>query len=318
MSSPWKLPFRNTELYTKRDREESLSPEAQAPAKKIQEDPLEKAIRELRDQQAALFTKVAKIEEQINRRLKAIEEDFREKEDPTPKLEALRNAVVELRDEDIPGITREIEEVNAKIEAGEKKTKEDLQAYLEEKIKAAVEKICAKTLEESPKNADDSAETGIFITGLKKMRETLKMEKNVDPCDIVHAVLEKVGVSAYYTKIAPVFPTNLRRKDADRAFIYFSSPYHRRFAAGELRKALATEKVIGVSIRDVFEKTSLAEARQLVNVGFYLKKGNVIDRFRVVNFRNTPKLLTAKGLSRYAEISSEALKNAVEELAGGV
>jgi len=318
MSSPWKLPFRNPEFYTvKRDREESLSPEAQAPAKKIQEDPLEKAIRELRDQQAALFEKVAKIEDQINRRFKALEEEIRAREDPTPKLDALKSAVVELQGEDIPGITQELEEVNTKIEAGEKKMKEELQAYLDEKIKTAVEKICAKTLEESPKNAD-SAETGIFITGLKKMRETLKMEKNSDPCDTVHAVLEKVGVSAYYTKIAPVFPPNLRRKDADRAFIYFSSPYHRRFASGELRKALATEKVIGVSIRDVFEKTSLAEARQLVNVGFYLKKGNVIDRFRVVNFRNTPKLLTAKGLSRYAEISCEALKNAIKELAGDV
>jgi len=305
MSSPWKLPFRNPEFYTvKRDREESLSPEAQAPAKKIQEDPLEKAIRELRDQQAALFEKVAKIEDQINRRFKALEEEIRAREDPTPKLDALKSAVVELQGEDIPGITQELEEVNTKIEAGEKKMKEELQAYLDEKIKTAVEKICAKTLEESSRNAD-SAETGIFITGLKKMRETPKMEKNSDPCDAVHALLEKVGVSAYpYTKIVPVFPLNLKRKDADRPFIYLSS--------------LATENVISVSIRDVVEKTSLAEARQLVNVGFYLQKGNIIDRFRVVNFRNAPKLLTAKGLSRYAEISCEVLKNAIKELAEDV
>jgi len=71
--------------------------------------------------------------------------------------------VVELQEEDIPGITQELEEFNTKIEAGEKKIKEELQAYLYEKIKTAVGKICAKKLEESDRNTD-SAETGIFIT----------------------------------------------------------------------------------------------------------------------------------------------------------
>jgi len=84
--------------------------------------------------------------------------------------------------------------------------------------------------------------------------------------------LEKVGVSAYYTKIVPISSANLRRSDSDRAFIYFTSAYNRRWASGELRKALAIENVRGVSIRDVFEKTSLADARQFVKVGFYLKK----------------------------------------------
>jgi len=74
--------------------------------------------------------------------------------------------VVELQGEDIPGITHELEEVNTKIEAGEKKMKEELQAYLDEKIKKAVEKICEKTLEETTRNAD-SAETGIFHTGVR-------------------------------------------------------------------------------------------------------------------------------------------------------
>jgi len=148
--------------------------------------------------------------------------------------------------------------------------KEELQACLDEKNKTAVEKIYSKTLEEFTRNAD-SAETGVFITGLK-MPETLKADKNSDPCDLIHAALHKVGVSAYYMKIVPVFPMNLRRKDADGAFVYFSSAYHRRWAAGELRKALAMENVTGFSIRDVFEKTLLAEACQLVNVGFYQKK----------------------------------------------
>jgi len=38
------------------------------------------------------------------------------------------------------------------------------------------------------------------------------------------------------------------------------------------QKGLAMESITGISFRDVFEKTSLGEARQLVNVGFYLKK----------------------------------------------
>jgi len=172
---------------------------------------------------------------------------LRKKEDTTLKLEALRSAVVELQEEDIPGITRELEEVNMKIEAEEKRAKEEMQVCLDEKIKIAVEKICLKTLEESAKKAD-TAETGIFLTGLKKMHETLKMDKSSDPCDIIHAALEKVCVSAYYTKIVPVFSTNLGRKDADRAFIYFSLAYHRRFASGELSKGLVTENVIGVSL----------------------------------------------------------------------
>jgi len=103
-------------------------------------------------------------------------------------LEALRNAVVELQEENIPGITWELEEVNMKIEAEEKRVKEELQVCLDEKIKIAIEMICSKALEESARNAD-SAETGVFITGLKKMRETLKADKNSDPCDVIHAEL---------------------------------------------------------------------------------------------------------------------------------
>jgi len=161
--------------------------------------------------------------------------------------------------------------------------KEELQAYLDEKIKTEVENICSKTLEESALNVD-SAETGIFVTGVRKMRKVVKASSNSDPCDVLHAALEKVGVSAYYTKIVPASSANLRRSEADRVFIYFTSAYHRRYASGELRKAFAFENVRGVSIRDVFEKTALAEARQFVNGGFFLKKTEVIDRFHVINF----------------------------------
>jgi len=188
MSSPWKPPFHE---YYKRAREASFSPEARSP-EKAKEDFVSTFTREVREQQAALFAKVAKIEDQINRRFEALEEDFRAREDPTPKLEALRNAVVELQREDILGLTHELEEVNKKIEAYEKKMKEELQTYLDEKIKEAVEKICKKTLEQSTRNAD-SAETGIFITGVRKMHEAFKTGNNSDPCDVLHAALEKVA-----------------------------------------------------------------------------------------------------------------------------
>jgi len=139
--------------YYKRGREESHSPEAQTPAKKKQKDSIEKAIRSFCNQQGALFSKVAKIEEQLSRRLRAMEEDFCRKEDPMPKLDALRHDVVERQEEDIPGITRELEEVNAKIKAEEERAKEELQVCLDEKIKIAVMKICSKSwksLQEKP------------------------------------------------------------------------------------------------------------------------------------------------------------------------
>jgi len=46
---------------------------------------------------------VAKIEDQINRHFKALEEEIRTREDPSHKIDALKNAEVELQGEDIPG-----------------------------------------------------------------------------------------------------------------------------------------------------------------------------------------------------------------------
>jgi len=147
------------------------------------------------------------------------------------------------------------------------------------------------------------------------MSEAFKTGNNSDPCDVLHAALEKVGVYAHYKEITPISSANSRREDADRAFIYFTSAYHRRLASGELRKALAVEKTTGVLIRDVFEKTSLAEAHHLANVGFYWKRTDAIEKFRVIIFCNKPKLLTAKGSKRYVEISFKLLKNDVKGLA---
>jgi len=82
MSSPWKPPFRK---YYKRAREESLSPAEAKTPERGKEDFVLTFTREVQEQQAALFAKIAKIEDQINRRFKALEEDFCAREDPTPK-----------------------------------------------------------------------------------------------------------------------------------------------------------------------------------------------------------------------------------------
>jgi len=62
----------------------------------------------------------------MEKRLKVIENEFRAKEDPMPKLEEIRNAIIDIREEDFPGITKELEETNTKINTMEKKTKEEL------------------------------------------------------------------------------------------------------------------------------------------------------------------------------------------------
>ena len=328
MTTPWRTPSK------KRDREasSSLSPE-----------PFDDCsfYNEVKRQQAKIITTVKMLEDQIEKRFKAIEEELKSREEQTPKIDALRNAVVEIQEEDIPSLVKEVEEITAAIEAGEKKRKEELQAYLDAEIKKAVAKIVEKTPAAETTNADsaenglyitglkslreklqleknaDSAETGLYISGLKKMREVLQEDVNADPCDIVHAALQQVGVSAYYTKIVPVFAAKSGRKDADRAFVYFTSVYHKRLATGELRKALARDGVIGVGIRDVYTKESVPEARELFGIGLQLKRENRINKFRVVNEKNVPKLMTAKGVERYAEIPGELLRTTRERLAGG-
>jgi len=43
----------------------------------------------------------------------------------------------------------------------------------------------------------ESAETGLFITGLKTLRKMLKMREDEDPCDVVHLTLKNVGAASY-------------------------------------------------------------------------------------------------------------------------
>jgi len=130
MSSPWKPPFANTTKGLGKNLFR-LNLQCLENQKKISyQHSLEKFETNRR---LALFAKGAKIEDKINRCFKALE-------DSTQKLDALRSAVVELRKEVIPGLTQELEEVNTKIGAGEKKMKVELEAYLDEEIKKAFEK----------------------------------------------------------------------------------------------------------------------------------------------------------------------------------
>jgi len=310
MASPWRPPFKD---YGKRNREESLSPEAQSSASKRRNEELETyaAVQVFREKLAELLSKF----ERMDKRLKVIENEFRAKEDPTPKLEEIRNAIIEIREEDLPGITKELEETNTKIDTMEKKTKEELQAYLDEEIKKAVEEITTNT-KTTESTSNDPAETGLFITGLKKLREIVKSGEEEDPCDVVHTVLQNVGASSYYTKIVAVFPANQRRREADKAIVYFTSVYHRRWTSGQLRLMLAKQGLKEISIRDVFPRSSLESSRLLTKVGFHLRRAQAIDRFRVVNDKNTPKLLVSKGRERYSEISGELLETSINALNG--
>jgi len=56
----------------------------------------------------------------------------------------------------------------------EKTTKEELQVLFEEKIKSAMDTIYLK-MPTQPFTYTESAETGLFITGLKTLRKMLKV-----------------------------------------------------------------------------------------------------------------------------------------------
>jgi len=168
-----------------------------------------------------------------------------------------------------------------------------------------------------PFTYSESAETGLFITGLKTLRKMLKMKEDEDPCDVIHLTLKNVEAASYYTKIVPILSSaSKRRCDADSAIVYFTSVFHRRWTSGQLRRMLAKQNAKLVGVRDVFEKSLMEESRSLTRIGFHLKAACAIDRFRVVNSRNIPVLMVAKGREQYKEIAKEILANAKRSFAG--
>jgi len=187
--------------------------------------------------------------------------------------------------------------------------KADLQAYLDDQIKEAVNKI----LKKKPEAEDDRPERGLYLTGIGRLREML-VPPPEDPCDVVHTILHRIGSSAYYTKIVPVLPASKIRKDADQAIIYFSSVYHRKYAAAELRRHFAKERMTSVSIRDLFEKIDVELAKKMTRLGFQMKLERTICRFRVANVRGVPILLCAGQDRKYIEMNQKTLQAKLDSM----
>jgi len=186
--------------------------------------------------------------------------------------------------------------------------KADLQSYLDDKIREAVEKIVTRNDE-----PEDRPERGLFLKGVGKLREKLDSSYD-DPCDVVHTVLHKVGSAAFYTKIVPILPPTKIRKDSDQAIIYFSSVYHRKYASAELRRFLAREKITSVGLRDLFEKKDVELAKKMTRIGFQMRQEGTICRFRVANIRGAPVLFTAGQDRKYSEIEKKMLQAKLDSM----
>jgi len=186
--------------------------------------------------------------------------------------------------------------------------KADLQAYLDVQIKEAVKKIVTRPAEE-----DDRPEKGLYLTGIGKLRNAL-VPPPEDPCDVVHTILHRVGSSAYYTKIVPVLPASKIRKETDQAIIYFTSVYHRKYAAAELRRFFARERMTSVSVRDLFEKSDVELAKKMTRLGFQMRLERTICRFRVSNLRGVPVLLCAGQDRKYSEMDKRSLQAKLDSM----
>jgi len=85
---------------------------------------------------------------------------------------------------------------------------------------------------------------------------------------------------------------------------------------GQLHVMLTKQRLIDFSVREVFPRPALERLRLLAKAGFHLRRDQTIDRFRVVNDKNIPKLLVLKGSERYGEISRGLLETTLNSLNG--
>jgi len=250
----------------------------------------------------------------LQSRLQTIEKDLRninekallvESENLKRLVDAIEKIIAEVRD-DLNETKNTLNVTEACVEEMGRDfvKKADLQSYLDDQIKEAVKKIVQKM---KPEAEDDRPERGLYLTGIGRLRETL-VPPPEDPCDVVHTILHRIGSSAYYTKIVPVLPASKIRKDTDQAIIYFSSVYHRKYAAAELRRHFAKERMTSVSIRDLFEKTDVELAKKMTRLGFQMKMERTICRFRVANIRGVPVLLCAGQDRKYSEMDKRSLQ----------
>jgi archaellum component FlaC len=234
----------------------------------------------------ALFDRVEKLEEAIKNRDKMFDE--------------IENALEEIR-EDIPVLQTQLEEHAEELKnVKESNNKQELQAYFEERIREEVKKI-----KPSSSNQPEKAEVGFFVTGVKKLREIVECDSEADPCDVIHTTLHGLGAAPYYTRIVPILPPSKIRKEVETAIVYFSSVYHRKWAAAEMRKNFARQKIRGVGVRDLFEKEDVDMSKQLTKAGFVLRSDNKIKRFRVSNIGGKPTLLCASDKGGYKAISDQ-------------
>jgi len=247
---PWKPPYcRN--LYGKRIREDG-TPEAKANGPGYGEllniySILQTTHRQLMETQA----KLAKIEKNMIESLTAVEKQLRSQES-MPNMGDLQK--------DMFNFTKELANTNEKINQVEKTSKEELQAFFEEKVKSAVDTIVSRK-PTHPFASTETAETGLFITGLKALGKMLKISKEEDPCVVIHLALKNIEAAAYYIKIVPILSSfSKRRCDAESAIVYFTSAFHRRWISGELRRMLAKRNAKSIGIRDVFEKNLIEES----------------------------------------------------------
>jgi len=255
----------------------------------------------------------------LQSRLQTIEKDLRninerallvESENLKRLVDTIEKIIAEVRD-DLNETKNTLNVTEACVEemGRDYVKKADLQSYLDAQIKEAVKKIVKKTDFEE----DDRPERGLYLTGIGRLREAL-VPPPEDPCDVVHTILHSVGSSAYYTKIVPILPASKIRKETDQAIIYFSSVYHRRYAAAELRRRFAREKMTSVSIRDLFEKRDVELAKKMTRLGFQMKLERTICRFRVANIRGVPVLLCAGQDRKYSEMNQKTLQAKLDSM----
>jgi len=256
----------------------------------------------------------------LQSRLQTIEKDLRninekalfvESENLKRLVDAIEKIIAEVRD-DLNETKNTLNVTEACVEEMGRDfvKKADLQSYLDDQIKEAVKKIVQKM---KPEAEDDRPERGLYLTGIGRLRETL-VPPPEDPCDVVHTILHRIGSSAYYTKIVPVLPASKIRKDTDQAIIYFSSVYHRKYAAAELRRHFAKERMTSVSIRDLFEKIDVELAKKMTRLGFQMKMERTICRFRVANIRGVPVLLCAGQDRKYSEMDKRSLQAKLDSM----
>jgi len=233
-----------------------------------------------------------------------------------PQSEKLRE-LIEIIQDSFREIRRELRAVNDGLSQTEACVEEmgrdhvkkaDLQSYLDDKIREAVEKIVMRNDE-----PEDRPERGLFLKGVGKLRERLDSSYD-DPCDVVHTVLHKVGSAAFYTKIVPILPHTKIRNDSDQAIIYFSSVYHRKYASAELRRFFAREKIASVGLRDLFEKKDVELAKKMTRLGFQMRQEGTICRFRVSNIRGAPVFFSAGQDRKYSEMEKRTLQAKLDSM----